>query len=122
MTGPLTRLNENYQSRFIDKIKYAFTETQQHMFVGSFYCYLNYNSEKDFVIDIENVWKWLGFARKEFCKRVLDKYFVVDVDYIIKLAPQVVVASFAPAIGGASLEKSTPQVAEAVKQNGGQEM
>lgn len=102
--NPLTRLNENYQSRFIDKIKYAFTETQQHMFVGSFYCYLNYNSKKDFVIDLENVWKWLGFSRKEHAKVVLEKHFTKEIDYQVKkAAPEVAVAGIN--LGGAGKNK-----------------
>ena len=38
---------------------------QQKLFVSSFYCYLNYDKNKDFVIDLDNVWKWLGFSNKK---------------------------------------------------------
>jgi hypothetical protein len=79
--NPLTRLNKDYQTKFINRIKDAFTEDQQKMFVGSFYCYLNYNAKNDFVIDFESVWKWLGFSRKEKCKRLLHQHFVENVDY-----------------------------------------
>lgn len=81
--NPLTRLSKEYQSKFIDKIKNSLTESQQNIFVGSFYCYLNYKKE-DYVIDLDNVWKWLGFERKSFCKKVLDKHFIKDIDYKIK--------------------------------------
>jgi hypothetical protein len=82
--NPITRLTHNYQSKFIEKIQKNFTDTQQHLFVASFYCYLNYN-KNDFVIDLDNVWKWLGFERKEFCKKVLTKNFMVDIDYQVAL-------------------------------------
>ena len=79
--SPLTRLSKSYQSAFINKIKDSFTESQQSLFVSSFYCYLNYNSKTDFVIDLDNVWKWLGFSRKDPAKRVLEKHFTLDIDY-----------------------------------------
>ena len=82
--NPMTRLSRDYQNKFVQKIQQKFTETQQHLFIGSFYCYLNYG-KNDFVIDLENVWKWLDFARKDFCKRVLEKHFVKDIDYIVAL-------------------------------------
>jgi phage anti-repressor protein len=82
--NPIARFNRDYQNKFIQKIQQKFIDTEQHLFVASFYCFLNYN-KNDFVIDMENVWKWLGFARKDFCKRVLDKHFIKGKDYIIAL-------------------------------------
>lgn len=81
--NPITRLSKDYQNKFLNKIKAHFTDSQQHLFVGSFFCYLNYNSKKDFVIDFDTVWKWLGFTRKDNAKRLLEKYFVKDIDYKI---------------------------------------
>lgn len=81
--NPITRLSKNYQNTLITKIKAKFAEKEQHMFVGSFFCYLNY-LKTDFVIDLDDdVWKWIGFARKDPAKRLLEKHFVVDVDYKI---------------------------------------
>jgi hypothetical protein len=85
--NPLTRLSKNYQTVFLNKIKESFTESQQNWFVSSFYCYLNYNSKSDFVIDLNDVWKWLGYSRKEHCKTVIDKHFTQDIDYKIVLLP-----------------------------------
>jgi hypothetical protein len=42
---------------------------------------LNYNSKTDFVIDLDDVWKWCGFARKDPAKRLLEKFFILDTDY-----------------------------------------
>ena len=80
--NPITRLNSNYQSKFIEKIKNSFTESQQHLFVASFYCYLNYKKD-EFIIDLDNIWKWVGFSRKNDCKKLLEKYFIIENDYII---------------------------------------
>jgi MSV199 domain/T5orf172 domain len=53
--------------------------------VRSFYCYLNYDSKKDYVVDLDNVWKWIGFSRKGHAKTALEKHFVEDIDYKISL-------------------------------------
>jgi predicted GIY-YIG superfamily endonuclease len=97
--NPITRLSKDYQGKFIEKVQQNFTESQQQLFITSFYTYLNYNSKTDFVIELENIWKWLGFERKEFCKRVLTKNFIKEIDYKIfakkneeKYLPQVVVS------------------------------
>ena len=63
-------------------IKTSFSENEQQLFITSFYCYLNYNKEKDFVIDMDNVWKWLGFSTKQHAKSLLERHFKIDVDYI----------------------------------------
>ena len=97
--NPLINLNRTYQSKFITKIKEKFTEPQQQIFAASFYAYLNYN-KTDFVIVLNDIWKWLGFSRKEECKRVLVKHFKQDVDYKI-FTEGLGEENFAPQVGGA---------------------
>jgi len=79
--SPITKLSHTYNNRFLEKIKNEFTETQQQLFISSFYCYLNYNQTTDFVIDLDNVWLWLGYSQKAMAKRTLEKNFVIDKDY-----------------------------------------
>ena len=79
--NPITRLTNTYQNKLITKIKNNFTDTEQQLFVGSFYCFLNYNQREDFVIDLDNVWKWIGFSSKYNSKRMLEKHFIIDIDY-----------------------------------------
>jgi hypothetical protein len=83
--NPITRLSQDYQSKLLNKIKDKFTDSQQQLFVSSFYCYLNHNSKNEFVIDLDDVWKWMGFSRKDPAKVVLDKNFIKDIDYKILL-------------------------------------
>jgi hypothetical protein len=85
--NPITRLSSNYQNKLLNKIKDKFSNKEQQLFVGSFYCYLNYNSKDDFVINLNDIWKWIGFSRKDPAKRLLEKSFVKDIDYKI-LLPQ----------------------------------
>ena len=84
-SSPITKLSGTYNNRFIGKIKDTFTDTQQQLFVSSFYCYLNYHPTNDYVIDLDNIWQWFGFSQKDAAKRVLDKNFIIDNDYKILL-------------------------------------
>ena len=42
---------------------------------------MNYDSKTEFVIDLDDVWKWIGFNQKFNAKRLLEKSFVIDTDY-----------------------------------------
>jgi hypothetical protein len=87
--NPITKLNgNNYQSKMVTKIKEGFSDFEQHMFVSSFYCFLNYNSKTDFVIDLDDVWKWLGFNQKVKAKSLLENHFKINIDYIKSLSHQ----------------------------------
>jgi phage anti-repressor protein/regulator of replication initiation timing len=83
--NPITRLTNTYQNNLLTKIKANFTDNEQQLFVASFYSFLNYDSTKDFVIDFDNVWKWLGFLNKANSKRLLEKQFIINKDYKILL-------------------------------------
>lgn len=78
-------VSPDYNNRFINKVKETFTETQQQLFVSSFYCYLNYHPTNDFVIDLDNIWVWLGFSTKQKAKILLEKCFIIDKDYKVLL-------------------------------------
>jgi hypothetical protein len=80
-SNPVTMLHANSQSKLVEKIKTKFTSYEQQLFISSFYCYFKYNPKTDFVIDLDNVWKWLGFSQKDAAKRVVEKNFVIDKDY-----------------------------------------
>jgi len=84
-SNPITKLSGSYQSKLLTKIKNKFTDTEQQMFVASFYCYLQYNSSNDFVVELDNVWEWLGFGQKVNAKRFLEKNFIINKDYKLLL-------------------------------------
>lgn len=84
--NPIVRLNGSYQNRVITKIKEKFTENQQQLFVASFYSFLKYDFKKDFVIDLDNVWKWVGFAQKIKATVLLEKNFIINKDYTKSLS------------------------------------
>jgi hypothetical protein len=83
--NPITKLSNDYNHRLLSKIKSEFTNEEQQLFLTSFYCYLNYHPTNDFVIDLDNVWKWLGFSTKQKSTFLLYKHFELDIDYINSL-------------------------------------
>jgi len=84
--NPITNLSASYNNKLITKIKENFTEFEQQLFVSSFYYYLNYNQKNDFIIDLDNVWTWIGFKQKIKAKILLEKHFILDKDYKILLS------------------------------------
>ena len=81
--NPIAKLSSEYNSKLLKQIKETFTGFEQKLFVSSFYCYLNYDKNNDFVVDLDNVWRWLGFQQKNNARLLLDKFFVIDNDYKI---------------------------------------
>ena len=103
--NPLSKLSNVYNNKLLNKIKENFTGFEQQLFVSSFYCYLNYDKNIDFVIDLDNIWKWLGFNQKVKSIALLEKHFKLDIDYKTALP-----------IGKAVFNEKE----ENIKQNGGQ--
>lgn len=81
-SNPITKLSDTYNVTLLEKIKTSFSDNEQQLFITSFYCYLNYDKQIDFVVDMDNVWKWLGFSTKQNAKMVLERHFKINTDYI----------------------------------------
>jgi hypothetical protein len=84
--NPITKLSGNYHNKLITKIKDKFNDNQQQIFVSSFYCYLNYDKKNDFIVDLDNIWKWLGFNQKVKAKILLENHFILNKDYTKSLS------------------------------------
>ena len=104
--NPITKLSSTYNNKLLDKIKEKFCNFEQQLFISSFYCYLNYDKNIDFVVNLDDVWEWLGFSQKIRAKELLDKHFKLDIDYKTNLA--------------FSIGKAFFNTTEKVKQHGGQ--
>lgn len=74
------QLNDN-GNKLIEKIKNQFTNYEQQLFLSSFYCFLSHDPNNDFIIDLDNVWKWLGFNQKVKAKALLESHFKVNIHY-----------------------------------------
>lgn len=107
--NPITKLTETHNNNLLNKVKNTFNETEQQLFIASFYSYLNYHKTDDYIVDLDNIWKWLGFNQKFNAIRILEKNFEVEKDYKISLdasIKQKVIEinnkqNFAPHLGGA---------------------
>ena len=84
-SNPIARFNQTYQSKLIEKLQTKFSDYQQQLFLSSFYCYLKYDKLNDFVIDLDDVWEWLGFIKKSNAKRLIKSLFIADKDIKILL-------------------------------------
>ena len=71
------------QNKLIDKLKEHFTEEEQKLYVTNLFLYLNYHPVDDFVVNLENVWKFIGFSNKANAKRLLKHNFTEENDYKI---------------------------------------
>ena len=95
--NPITKLNANNNNKLLEKVKANFTEMEQQLFISSFYTYLNYDKTADFIVDIDYIWKWLGFNRKFNATSCLKNNFIINKDYKYSDVND----SFAPAPTGA---------------------
>ena len=86
--NPISKLSATYQNKLLTKIQAKFSETEQQLFVASFYGFLKYDPNNDFVIDLDDVWRWLEFSTKQKAKMLLEIHFVKDQDYVTSLNPQ----------------------------------
>lgn len=63
------------------------TTDEQRLFADSFKMYLDYGRDDTaFVVDFDDVWKWVGFSNFANAKRVLVKKFVDGIDYVMEKA------------------------------------
>jgi hypothetical protein len=84
--NPITKFSGDYQSKLVEKVKNNFNNYEQQLFLSSFYCYLKYDFKNDFVIDLDNVWKWLDFNQKVKAKILLENHFTLNIDYTKSLS------------------------------------
>ena len=99
--NPITRFDGQYNSRIVEKVTRGFSNYEQQLFLSSFYCYLKYDYKNDFVINLDNIWSWLGFSQKYNAKYLLEKKFTINVDYKIIATEPSVAKNIAPELSGA---------------------
>jgi len=114
--NPISKLSSTYNNKLLIKIQETFSGFEQQLFVSSFYCYLNYDKNIDYVVDLDNVWRWLGFSTKQKAETLLEKNFIIDVDY--KTGPEVAGAVFE--LENTFVSDSNQETSPKPKQNGGQ--
>jgi phage anti-repressor protein len=59
-------------------------KTIEQFLITKDYLYNKNNFTKEnFIFDLDNIWKFLKFSQKSRAKNVLEKYFILNKDYII---------------------------------------
>lgn len=82
-----TTLTLNLQTKMVDKLNEMFNDHEQHWYVANLYMYMNYHPTNDYPINLENVFKMIGFANKGNAKRTLENNFTKDEDYKSSFLP-----------------------------------
>ena len=75
-------------ARLVQMLREELNGDEQNMFVQSFYMYLNHNPSKDFVVDLDEAYKWAGFTLKGHAKTCMKKNLVKDIDYMVTPIPR----------------------------------
>ena len=117
--NPITKLSQTYNNFLLEKIQENFSTFEQQLFVSSFYCYLNYDKTTDFVIDLDDVWKWLGFTQKAHVKPMIESNFKLNVDYTISI-PEFKKTKTDQQSGGSDEEQPSESTVPSKPKNGGQ--
>ena len=73
----------NLQTRMIQILNEEFTDSEQQWYVANLYMYINYHPINDHLINLEHVFKMIGFANKANAKRTLKNNFTENEDYKI---------------------------------------
>lgn len=80
-------IKENVHSKLLAKMKNEFTEEQQKWYIANMYMYLHYHPTKEYPIDLDAIWKMLGFSNKGNAKNCLKNNFIEKKDFHVLLLP-----------------------------------
>lgn len=76
-----SNMSLNHQSKIITILNKEFTEQESKWYIANLYMYLNYDSTTDYPINLENVFKMIGFANKGNAMKTIKSNFIKDEDY-----------------------------------------
>ena len=83
-----TILSLNSESKMIDLLNTEFTEEESQWYITNLYIYLNYHPTNDYPINLEHVFKMIGFANKGNAMKTIKSNFTLDEDYKTSLLPK----------------------------------
>jgi hypothetical protein len=76
----MTKYPDSLDNGLMARLKQEFTTEEQGLFLQSFSAYLNHGPT-DFVIDLDDVYEWVGYTEKATAKKLLKKAFVDGKDF-----------------------------------------
>jgi phage anti-repressor protein len=80
-------LSINFKSKLVDRLDKYFTDNDRRWYVANLFVYLNYHPTNDYPIDLDDIYKVVGFANKGNAKRTLENNFTKDEDYKVVILP-----------------------------------
>jgi phage anti-repressor protein len=83
---PLTPPNIDFTDPLVKKIQQHLSSQEQQLFIQSFYGYLNYDEENDYIIDLDDIYEWVGYTTKQRAKDMLLREFHENIDYKVLLS------------------------------------
>jgi phage anti-repressor protein len=82
-----TTLNLTLQTKMTLILNKEFTKEQQQWYIANLFMYMNYHPTNDYPINLEDVFKMIGFANKGNAKRTLENNFTKNEDYKSSFLP-----------------------------------
>lgn len=76
-----TSLSLNLQTKMTTILNEEFTEKEQQWYISNLFMYMNYHPTNDYPINLEHVFKMIGFANKGNAMKTIKSNFVKDEDY-----------------------------------------
>lgn len=76
-----TTLSLNIQDRLVERLNTDFTDDEQRWYVANLYMYMNYHPTADHPINLEHVFKMIGFANKGNAMKTIKSNFTEGEDY-----------------------------------------
>lgn len=73
--------NLNFNQLLTARVQETFDEEEARIYAMNFKAYLEHDPTNEFVVDFDDVWRWLGFSRKDPAVRLLTNKFVKEKDY-----------------------------------------
>lgn len=80
-TNTISTFSKNYQIKMLKIMSDEFNEKEQQWYIANLYIYIHFHPTTDFPINLENIFKMIGFANKGNAKRTLENNFIVNEDY-----------------------------------------
>lgn len=78
-----SKLSLALTSEVVQELEKNFTSDEQKWYIAQLYMYLNYHPTEDYPVNLENVYKVIGFANKGNAKKTLENNFTKEEDYKI---------------------------------------
>jgi len=80
-----TTLSFNIETKMINILNKEFNEEEQKWYIANLYIYMHYHPTNDYPINLEDVFKMIGFANKGNAMKTIKSNFTKDEDYKILL-------------------------------------